>query len=186
MHPEALRSNKRVLVLVAVLGLSGDTIRSAVAQEAKPDKLLITSLRQRRGPDLVTQIFRVNADGSGRVALTSARSFDADPALSPDGRRIVFVTLAEGDRVDLYAMNADGSGRKCLVEAPGDAPVMAPSWSPDGKRIAFCTVLPAHRRVFTNPRLYIVDADGGNLGRLGDVEGIMPPSGRGHVHVAWS
>jgi hypothetical protein len=67
MHPEAHSSNKLVLVLVAVLGVSGDTTRSAVAQEAKPDKLLITSLRQHHGPDLVTQIFRVNADGSDRA-----------------------------------------------------------------------------------------------------------------------
>jgi dipeptidyl aminopeptidase/acylaminoacyl peptidase len=81
------------------------------------------------------------------TALTSgdARS----PALSPDGRRVVFQRGSGGEpesagyaRFDLYVMDSDGGGEEpLLVDDPEAEATTAwdtkPVWSPDGTRIAF-------------------------------------------------
>ena len=87
------------------------------------------------------QIFLVNADGTGVVRLTEGPD-DADPAWSPDGRRIAFARTS-GPRDawgraprDIYVMDADGS-RLARRSSTGSA--RAPTWSPDGRRIAFAS-----------------------------------------------
>ncbi len=55
----------------------------------------------------------MNADGSGQRNLTSNLAYDGDPAWSPDGRKITFVSNRDG-RYAVYVMNADGSGQRSL------------------------------------------------------------------------
>jgi len=74
----------------------------------------------------------VNADGSGDVRLTSRAAFQ--PAWSPDGARIAFVTL--GDK-DIFLINPDGTALVNLTPAGTDDD--SPTWSPDGSEIAFNT-----------------------------------------------
>jgi Tol biopolymer transport system component len=62
------------------------------------------------------------------------RTPNAEPAWSPDGRKIAFRSTRNGNR-DIYVMNADGSGKRNLTRnAASDS---RPSWSPDGRKIAF-------------------------------------------------
>jgi Tol biopolymer transport system component len=74
----------------------------------------------------------MNADGSGMIDLVQA-GFWSD--WSPDGGRIVFSRLGQGDW-DLHVMNKDASGVTQLTfdTENWDA---APAWSPDGSQIAF-------------------------------------------------
>ena len=65
----------------------------------------------------------VDADGSGVVRLTDGR----DPAWSPDGRRIAFVSIRDGNS-EIYVMNADGSGAIRLTDDDSDD--AHPAWSP--------------------------------------------------------
>jgi Tol biopolymer transport system component len=54
--------------------------------------------------------------------------------LSPDGKRIVFTSLKDGD-LEIYTMNADGSDVRRLTNTPGyDGGAW---WSPDGKQIVY-------------------------------------------------
>jgi Tol biopolymer transport system component len=78
----------------------------------------------------------VNADGSGDSRLTNRAAFQ--PAWSPDGTRIAFVTL--GDK-ELFLINADGTGEVNLTQGPNEDD--GPTWSPDGSRIAFSSAPPA-------------------------------------------
>jgi len=91
-------------------------------------------------------LFVVRADGAGLQRLT-ATGTSYDPAWSPDGRSIAFVSA---DR--LFLMGDDGSRMRALTKAPAEAQgVLWPSWSPDGKRIAFTT---------RSGAVFVVDNDG--------------------------
>ena len=179
------------LLSLAVLGLSGFLGGYAFAQDRPSDTLLITSQVSIEGQVACTQIFRITGDGLTRTPITSGSSFDADPALSPDGKQIVFVAPTQADPKiqGLYVMNSDGSDRKRLVAGVGGDCVMSPNWSPDGKRIIFGTIQLDHKRLFTNPCIYIMDADGRRPERLGKVAGLLPvwsPSGKQILFTGWS
>ena len=85
-------------------------------------------------------IYTANRDGSGLRRLTNYNVYTAEGVLSPDGRRIVFTSLKDGD-LDIYTMNVDGSDVKRLTTQPGyDG---GPWWSPDGTKIVYRAWHPA-------------------------------------------
>jgi len=100
------------------------------------------------------QIYLVNSDRTGLVRLTNTGSgvSNADPAWSPDGRRLAFASDRRGGAWDIYVMDADGSN---VVRRTSTGALNAnPTWSPDGRMIAF--------QGFYSYRhdLYLVSADG--------------------------
>lgn len=79
-------------------------------------------------------IFVANADGSGLRKITNNPGYDAEPVVSPDGRKIVFGSQRDGD-FDVYIMDANGSNLKRLTDRRGyDG---GPWFSPDGKKIVW-------------------------------------------------
>jgi TolB protein len=126
-------------------------------------------------------IYTVNRDGSDMKRLTNYNVYTAEGILSPDGKRIVFTSLKDGD-LDIYTMNADGSDVRRLTNTPGyDGGAW---WSPDGKQIVYranhptdSVQLQAYRdllaRGLVRPsrvELFIMNADGSNnrqITRLG-------------------
>ena len=80
------------------------------------------------------EIVSADADGGNVTRLTTHDGYDAEGAVSPDGKRIVFTSLREGD-LDLYVMDADGGSVRRLTDRPGyDG---GPFFSWDGKSIVF-------------------------------------------------
>ena len=104
-----------------------------------------------------SQVFVMNADGSGVRQVTSSpggvSSFDA----SPDGTRIAFVAVDAGGEADVYVVHADGSGLTNVSATVGAD--LHPAWSPDGARIAFAS--DRHYPDGRSPELFVMDADGG-------------------------
>lgn len=70
--------------------------------------------------------------GGGQVRLL--RRDAAEPAWSPDGRRLAYVAAGSGGASDLFVIDQDGThaGR---ITWSADVDETSPSWSPDGKRL---------------------------------------------------
>jgi Tol biopolymer transport system component len=68
----------------------------------------------RRGSEAKTDIYTINADGTGGRQLTTDPAGDTTPAWSPDGRRIAFVSERDGLQ-QIYVMNSDGSAQTRLT-----------------------------------------------------------------------
>ena len=90
-------------------------------------------------------IWVMNADGTGHRNLTTGSltvggrilgdGKEEQPAWSPDGTRIVYVSDRNGGDDDIWVMNADGTGHRNLHD--NNDPESKPAWSPDGSRIVF-------------------------------------------------
>ncbi|BAH37212.1 hypothetical protein GAU_0170 [Gemmatimonas aurantiaca T-27] len=79
-------------------------------------------------------IYTADRDGQNLTRLTNYGVYTAEGVLSPDGKRIVFTSLKDGD-LDIYTMNVDGTDVKRLTTTPGyDG---GPWWSPDGTKIVY-------------------------------------------------
>jgi Tol biopolymer transport system component len=73
------------------------------------------------------EVYLVNVDGSGRVALRGNKALDGQPDWSPDGKKIAFASDRDGD-LDIYTMDADGSDVAQVTNLPGDE--QFPDWQP--------------------------------------------------------
>ncbi|MBI4880366.1 MAG: PD40 domain-containing protein [Planctomycetes bacterium] len=79
-------------------------------------------------------IFTANADGSDLRRLTDTPGYDAEATVSPDGAKIVFTSLRDGD-IEIYTMDVDGRGVCRLTHEKGyDGGAF---FSPDSKRICY-------------------------------------------------
>ena len=119
----------------------------------------------------------VAAPGNALTRLTDNDGYDAEAAVSPDGRRIVFTSLRAGD-LDLYTMAADGSDVRRLTDRPGYDGGAFYSW--DGRHIVFRAARPETReelddyrallaRGLVRPRrleIYLMRADGTGVTQL--------------------
>lgn len=116
----------------SVIVTSGETASvtfDVVCQEALEDQIAFTSQ-----VDSHPEIFVMDSDGSNQFRLTRSPNGARDPAVSPDGNRILFVSDRDGNE-EIYLMNANGSGVERLTDDPGRD--IRARWSPDGSRIAF-------------------------------------------------
>jgi Tol biopolymer transport system component len=71
--------------------------------------------------------------GTSTYALVNQLAFAS--ALSPDGRRLAYITIKFGIATgyDVYVANADGTGEQQVTKFPENEG--APAWTPDGSRI---------------------------------------------------
>ena len=88
------------------------------------------------------QIWITNADGTNAKQLTADGNEHFDPALTPDGRAIVWSTSAAGPR-NIWRMNLDGgtqngqSGPQQITHGNNE---WHPEYTPDGKWLVYVTM----------------------------------------------
>jgi Tol biopolymer transport system component len=79
-------------------------------------------------------VYTAKPDGSDLVRLTDTPGYDAETTLSPDGKRVVFTSMRDGD-LEIYTMNVDGTDVRRLTHRVGyDGGAF---YSPDGSMIVY-------------------------------------------------
>jgi len=113
------------------------------------------------GPDC--GLWLTHADSGERRRLTTGGS-DGQPAWSPDGKQLVYISKADGN-FEIYRVNRDGSGRTRLTnELHSDG---LPVWSPRGDWIAFRSDRSGKWAI------YVMRPDGSGLRQLVDAD-VLP------------
>ena len=74
-------------------------------------------------------LYLVDPTGRGLRRLTTSTATESEPAWSPDGRRLAYVS-AEGAAVDLFALDVARGTVTQITADPG--PETSPAWSEDG------------------------------------------------------
>ena len=135
------------------------------------------------------QIYVMNADGnfaagSGQKPLTGddrADTWDLEPAWSPDGGKVAFVSLGARNGEAYYTLNVIDveSGSRTPLTG-NEKPLSAPTWSPDGQKIAF-----GSQRADA-PGIYVINSDGSGETLLAsskwDLEPAWSPDGKKIVY----
>ncbi len=120
------------------------------------------------------ELYFAKTDGSLIRRLTNNSKYDAEATVSPQGDKIVFTSMRDGDP-EIYVMNSDGSDQQRLTFEKGyDGGAF---FSPDGKQLVFRASRPKTakelddydelvRLGYVRPtalEIYVMDADGKNM-----------------------
>ena len=125
-------------------------------------------------PNRGYEIAVVDLASGERQRLTRNHFLDHYPAWSPDGKRIAFVSEAEGIRArGLFTMAADGSDVRRVTPTEGRVALAPPVWSPDGERLAFVMKSEESDGLY----LHTVRNDGSELTKVAETSLVIrPPS----------
>jgi Tol biopolymer transport system component len=104
------------------------------------------------------EIDALEAGSESAVRIASSTRAEFDVEVSPDGRRLAFVSRRSGS-TEVWVSNADGASPIQLTSFEGPH-VTTPRWSPDGLWIAF------DARVKASGDIYVASARGGHSRRL--------------------
>jgi dipeptidyl aminopeptidase/acylaminoacyl peptidase len=82
-----------------------------------------------------SDIWVVRIEGGEAVRMTSSPGADTQPAWSPEGRWLAFMSTRGGNGPQIYLLPSDGGEATPLTSAEGGA--TSPVWSRDGRKIMF-------------------------------------------------
>lgn len=110
------------------------TVSSPVFVRPNGERIVFQSNRGGR-----EQIYIITADGSGRRQLTAGENANKAPDISPDGRKMLFVSLRQmpgsARNYDIWEMNLDSAGERRVTASPQSED--APQYAADGRSFYF-------------------------------------------------
>lgn len=120
-----------------------------------------------------TDIWIMNADGTGQKQLTSNDDLESGVRVSPDGRHLVFASTPAGGVPHIWRMDADGGNPRQLTR--GEFANYNPFFSPDNQWVVFSSWRSGKSRVWKMP------VDGGEPVQVSDLPfeiGAFLPDGK--------
>ena len=142
----------------------------APAWSPSGQSIVFVSNRESSGGD--SDIWRLDLDETGNPVnpgqpkrLTFDGAVDTEPAWSPDGQQIAFVTRRDGNH-DIYIMDSDGQNLRNLTDSPDDENF--PTWSPDGNWIAFSRSIDKNGDGIFSNDIYVKTIEGDRTENLTD------------------
>jgi Tol biopolymer transport system component/tRNA A-37 threonylcarbamoyl transferase component Bud32 len=117
-------------------------------------------VRELRDWSLSKRVLNVPGEAPASIPFASSPRIDLDPAFSPDGGKLAFVSESGGTR-ELWVSSAAGGELRQLTSLRGPE-AGKPSWSPDGRFLAF-----------HGSGINVIPAGGGPLRKVSD-DGEMP------------
>ena len=157
---------------VVVVAASGDPWSAKDDRQPLPARVIDRMPYRLNGAgytyDRRFHLFRVDLTSGGVVALTDGPYSDTQPAWSPDGAEVAFISARHDTRdhdvgQDVFAVRLDDLSIRQITGTEGGA--HEPAWCPDGCHIAYVGTTrrdstPSHGRVF------VMNRDGGDRRRL--------------------
>jgi Tol biopolymer transport system component/imidazolonepropionase-like amidohydrolase len=83
---------------------------------------------------MLGHLFELPVSGGRTRQLTFGPSYDSDPAISPDGQRIAFVSNRDGSGSNIFVLDR---ASKRVSQITHDIESSRPAWSRDGRTIAY-------------------------------------------------
>ncbi len=118
---------------------------------AEPQREIIVSHADENN---ILQLYHVKEDGSSRRQITNANHGCMMPAVSPDGKRIVYVYQSPKGMA-LWISDLDGKNSKALTESGRN---LLPSWVPDSRHIVWM-VFTAGKDPAEHSQLYLMNTE---------------------------
>jgi Tol biopolymer transport system component/DNA-binding winged helix-turn-helix (wHTH) protein len=110
------------------------------------------------------------SDGSSRIPLTSAPLRGRAPRWSPDGKKILFTGVREGQANDIYLISPDGGSLQPVLPSGWEG--SEADWSPDGYRI----VVSMHSlKAGRTNALYTLEPATGGFKEIADSKNLLEP-----------
>jgi serine/threonine protein kinase/Tol biopolymer transport system component len=149
----------------SVRRLTNEKFDSTTPSWSRDGKTIAFQRNTKEGP----KIFIMKADGSDAKEVGDGY----DPALSPDGNRILFGKFDRAKGYRMCVMDVAGGNVKVLSPNDNRFGYVYPAWSPNGKRIAWTDEFEKKLQLF------VADADGKNARQLTN-------EGAYNTHASWS
>ncbi len=83
--------------------------------------------------ELLGDLYTLPVTGGEATRITSGQAYDMQPAFSPDGKKLVFISDRNGSE-NVWIANADGSKPRAITTTERDS-YMSPTWAPDGEYV---------------------------------------------------
>jgi len=133
------------------------------------------------------QIYTANADGSAVKRLTTDPAIGYfNPQFSPNGKHILYYAEKGDGKDQVWVMNADGSSPALLTNDIGHN--IFPGWSADGREIIFASSKRDKKTdgsYIDESYLYVMNADGSNLRKLGNIQSFFARFSPDGKHIAY-